>query len=94
MVLESQHPPIQTSGPIEQNRPTILRIINVLGATYVKCPIFESTIFTRDEILNTVWGTEIIVGDRTIDVHIRKLREKLGDDYIKTVKGIGYKFDL
>lgn len=51
-------------------------------------------VFTRDEILNTVWGTDIVVGDRTIDVHIRKLREKLGDDYIKTVKGIGYKFDL
>lgn len=51
-------------------------------------------VFTREEILDSVWGTEIVVGDRTIDVHIRKLREKLGDDYIKTVKGIGYKFDL
>jgi two-component system alkaline phosphatase synthesis response regulator PhoP len=51
-------------------------------------------VFTRDEIMNTVWGNDIVVGDRTIDVHIRKLREKLGDDYIKTVKGIGYKFDL
>ncbi len=51
-------------------------------------------VFTRDEILNTVWGIDVVVGDRTIDVHIRKLREKLGDDYIKTVKGIGYKFDL
>jgi two-component system alkaline phosphatase synthesis response regulator PhoP len=51
-------------------------------------------VFTRDEIMNNVWGNDIVVGDRTIDVHIRKLREKLGDDYIKTVKGIGYKFDL
>jgi two-component system alkaline phosphatase synthesis response regulator PhoP len=49
-------------------------------------------VFERDVILDKVWGTEIVVGDRTIDVHIRKLREKIGDDYIKTVKGIGYKF--
>ena len=51
-------------------------------------------VFKRDEILNKIWGKEVIVGDRTIDVHIRKLREKIGDDSIKTVKGIGYKFDL
>lgn len=50
-------------------------------------------VFTRDTILNDVWGQEIIVGDRTIDVHIRKLREKIGEDHIKTVKGVGYKFD-
>ena len=50
-------------------------------------------VFTRDEIYNGVWGENIIVGDRTIDVHIRKLREKLGDHLIKTVKGVGYKFD-
>ena len=51
-------------------------------------------VFTRDEILERVWGSDIIVGDRTIDVHIRKLREKLGEEHIKTVKGIGYKFDF
>jgi two-component system alkaline phosphatase synthesis response regulator PhoP len=51
-------------------------------------------VFTRDEILNRVWGNDVIVGDRTIDVHIRKVREKLGDDYIRTVKGVGYKFEL
>lgn len=50
-------------------------------------------VFTRDEIMNRVWGDEIIVGDRTIDVHIRKIREKLGDESIKTIKGVGYKFD-
>ncbi|MDB4005812.1 response regulator transcription factor [Flavobacteriaceae bacterium] len=49
-------------------------------------------VFTRDDIMNKVWGSEIIVGDRTIDVHIRKLREKIGDLYFKTVKGVGYKF--
>ncbi|MFI5220386.1 MAG: response regulator [Bacteroidia bacterium] len=51
-------------------------------------------VFTREDILNRVWGSDIVVGDRTIDVHIRKIREKLGDDTIKTVKGIGYKFDM
>lgn len=49
-------------------------------------------VFTREEIFDRVWGDNIVVGDRTIDVHIRKLREKLGEKYIKTVKGIGYKF--
>ena len=49
-------------------------------------------VFTRDQIMNKVWGSEIIVGDRTIDVHIRKLREKIGDLCFKTVKGVGYKF--
>ena len=49
-------------------------------------------VFSRDQIMNKVWGSDIIVGDRTIDVHIRKLREKIGDLYFKTVKGVGYKF--
>lgn len=49
-------------------------------------------VFKREEILRQVWGREVIVGDRTIDVHIRKVREKIGSDYIKTYKGVGYKF--
>ena len=49
-------------------------------------------VFKREEILDSVWGNEVIVGGRTIDVHIRKLREKIGDDRFKTVKGVGYKF--
>lgn len=49
-------------------------------------------VFTRDTILETVWGNDVIVGGRTIDVHIRKLREKIGESYFKTVKGVGYKF--
>lgn len=49
-------------------------------------------VFTRDEIYSAIWGDAIVVGDRTIDVHIRKLREKIGEKYIKTVKGVGYKF--
>jgi len=51
-------------------------------------------VFTREEIFSKVWGADVIVGNRTIDVHIRKLREKIGDDYIKTIKGIGYKFEF
>ena len=50
-------------------------------------------VFRREEIINLVWGTEVIVGDRTIDVHIRKLREKIGEDYFITIKGVGYKFN-
>jgi two-component system alkaline phosphatase synthesis response regulator PhoP len=49
-------------------------------------------VFSREEIFDSIWGDNIVVGDRTIDVHIRKLREKLGDEYIKTIKGIGYKY--
>ncbi len=51
-------------------------------------------VFLRNEILNQVWGNEVIVGDRTIDVHIRKIRQKSGIDCITTVKGVGYKFEL
>lgn len=51
-------------------------------------------VFKREVILDTVWGNEVVVGGRTIDVHIRKLREKIGDDHFKTVKGVGYKFVL
>ena len=50
-------------------------------------------VFNREQILSIVWGNETIVGERTIDVHIRKLREKLGDDYIRTIKGVGYTFN-
>ena len=53
-----------------------------------------SKVFKRDVILDTVWGNEVVVGGRTIDVHIRKLREKIGDEHFKTVKGVGYKFVL
>lgn len=49
-------------------------------------------VFEREEILNRVWGNEVVVGGRTIDVHIRKLREKVGDQHFKTVKGVGYKY--
>jgi len=51
-------------------------------------------VFTRDQILEQIWGSDVVVINRTIDVHIRKLREKLGDAYITTIKGVGYKFEL
>ncbi|RMF29226.1 MAG: DNA-binding response regulator [Bacteroidetes bacterium] len=51
-------------------------------------------VFSREEIFTKVWGTDVIVGNRTIDVHIRKLREKLGEGFIKTIKGVGYKFEF
>jgi two-component system, OmpR family, alkaline phosphatase synthesis response regulator PhoP len=51
-------------------------------------------VFHRDEILHRVWGADVIVGDRTIDVHVRKLRQRFGDEHIRTVKGVGYKFDI
>lgn len=50
-------------------------------------------VFSREEIFSNVWGNDVIVGDRTIDVHVRKLREKLGDNHIVTIKGIGYKYE-
>ncbi|MEC7879803.1 MAG: response regulator transcription factor [Bacteroidota bacterium] len=49
-------------------------------------------VFKREKIMQFIWGSEVVVGDRTIDVHMRKLREKIGDKYLKTVKGVGYKF--
>ena len=51
-------------------------------------------VFKREEILDRVWGNEVVVGGRTIDVHIRKLREKIGDDFFKTIKGVGYKIEI
>ena len=51
-------------------------------------------VFTRENILQQIWGDEVVVGDRTIDVHVRKIREKLGSEYIKTIKGIGYKLEF
>jgi two-component system alkaline phosphatase synthesis response regulator PhoP len=50
-------------------------------------------VFSREEIFKNIWGSNVIVGNRTIDVHIRKIREKIGDEYIKTIKGVGYKFE-
>ena len=51
-------------------------------------------VFTREQILEAIWGDDVLVVDRTIDVHIRKIREKLDDNYIQTIKGVGYKFEV
>lgn len=88
-------------GDIEIDRE---RYVVVKGGTEIQLPRKEfelmsllvskpGRVFKREEILSRVWGNDTIVGDRTIDVHIRKLREKIGEDYFKTIKGIGYKFD-
>ena len=62
---------------------------NLLALLYSK----PQKVFSREEIFSRVWGSDVVVGDRTIDVHIRKLREKIGDNYIVTIKGVGYKFE-
>ncbi|MCC6540799.1 MAG: response regulator transcription factor [Flavobacteriales bacterium] len=80
------------------------RVLVHLGDTAIQLPRKEfellslliskpGIVFKRDEIYARVWGTDLFVGDRTIDVHIRKLREKIGEERIRTIKGIGYKFD-
>ena len=61
---------------------------NLLALLYSK----PQKVFSREEIYDTVWGNDVVVGDRTIDVHIRKLREKIGEEHIITIKGIGYKY--
>ena len=62
---------------------------NLLKLLYSK----PQKVFSREEIFNRVWGSDVVVGDRTIDVHIRKLREKIGDGHIITIKGVGYKYE-
>jgi two-component system alkaline phosphatase synthesis response regulator PhoP len=90
----------QTEANIQIDRDRFLVIVNGESLTLPKKE-FEllellasrpGKVFNRDQILSVVWGNETIVGERTIDVHIRKLREKLGDDYIRTIKGVGYTF--
>ena len=90
----------QTESTIQIDRDRFLVIVNGESLTLPKKE-FEllellasrpGKVFNRDQILSVVWGNETIVGERTIDVHIRKLREKLGDDYIRTIKGVGYTF--
>lgn len=75
---------------IKQNKEIVLpkKEFELLALLYSR----PQKVFTREEIFSIVWGDDIIVGDRTIDVHIRKLREKIGEEHIYTVKGVGYKF--
>lgn len=75
---------------IKDNQEIVLprKEFNLLYLLYSK----PDKVFSREDIFASVWGSDVIVGDRTIDVHIRKLREKIGDEHIVTIKGVGYKF--
>ena len=99
--LENSHSNILDLGSLKINREEYLVVKNKNKILLPKKE-FEllfllgskpEKVFTREEIMNKVWGTQVVVGDRTIDVHIRKLREKIGERYIKTIKGVGYKFE-
>ncbi|MFT5184629.1 MAG: two-component system alkaline phosphatase synthesis response regulator PhoP [Flavobacteriales bacterium] len=101
--LESQHqalPGADTRGiVIDKDRYIVLQDGNELNLPKKEFELLAlllaqpGRVYTREVILSSVWGNDVIVGDRTIDVHIRKLREKLGDQHFKTVKGVGYKFE-
>ncbi|PWA05621.1 response regulator transcription factor [Flavobacterium psychrotolerans] len=99
---ESKHSETLNVGGIEINREEY-RIVKDAVEIVLPRKEFElfyllaskpGKVFKRDEILDKVWGSEVIVGGRTIDVHIRKLREKIGEDLFKTIKGVGYKFEI
>lgn len=76
------------NGKIEHNLPKKeFELLQLLASK-------PNKVFTRDEIFSRIWGNDVIVGERTIDVHIRKIREKLDIDYIRTIKGVGYKFEI
>jgi two-component system, OmpR family, alkaline phosphatase synthesis response regulator PhoP len=90
------------AGPLTINRKNHSVILNGNSLSFPKKE-FEllfflvqnaDKVFSRDEILNKIWGADVYVVERTVDVHIRKLREKIGDEYIKTLKGIGYMFSI
>lgn len=85
-VIDNEQYLIMKSGTLHQLPRKEFDLLSFLAAKPGK-------VFHRDEILRRVWGSDVIVGDRTIDVHVRKLRQRFGDDYIVTVKGVGYKFD-
>lgn len=96
------------NNPIVENNPIRLKVDYEKHLVFMDDQVFQlprkefdllallvskpQVVFQREHILNTVWGTDVVVGDRTIDVHIRKIREKIGEGWIHTVKGVGYKF--
>jgi len=93
---------IMTFGDLEINRENFSVIkdgtsINLAKKEFELLSLLSGRpgkVFSREEIFRKIWGTDVIVGNRTIDVHVRKLREKIGEHYIKTMKGIGYKFEF
>jgi len=86
MVIDIERYHIEIKGKVEDLPRKEFELLGLLASKPGK-------VFTRDEIMDRIWGTQVIVGGRTIDVHIRKLREKIGDERIKTIKGVGYKFE-
>ncbi len=87
LIINKENITVQKNGEIIEFAKKEFELLSLLASKPGK-------VFTRREIFSKIWGPEVIVGDRTIDVHVRKLREKLDSSYIKTVKGIGYKFDF
>ena len=86
MIIDPERYHVEISGNVIELPRKEFELLSLLASKPGK-------VFTREEIMDRIWGTVVIVGGRTIDVHIRKLREKIGDDRIKTVKGVGYKFE-
>jgi two-component system alkaline phosphatase synthesis response regulator PhoP len=86
MIIDPERYHVEISGDVIELPRKEFELLSLLASKPGK-------VFTREEIMDRIWGTVVIVGGRTIDVHIRKLREKIGDDRIKTVKGVGYKFE-
>jgi len=86
LVIDPERYHVEISGSVIELPRKEFELLSLLASKPGK-------VFTREEIMDRIWGTVVIVGGRTIDVHIRKLREKIGDDRIKTVKGVGYKFE-
>lgn len=87
LVIDSEKFTVKKNGKLIDLAKKEFQLLHLLASKPGK-------VFKRAEILQKIWGSDVIVGDRTIDVHVRKVREKVGDDYIRTVKGIGYKFDF
>jgi two-component system, OmpR family, alkaline phosphatase synthesis response regulator PhoP len=100
--IKSQGPTVISAGKFEIDRERYIVYLNdeeiILARKEFELVALLASkpgkVFLRNEILSKIWGTEVIVGDRTIDVHIRKIRQKMGEDCISTVKGVGYKFEI
>jgi two-component system, OmpR family, alkaline phosphatase synthesis response regulator PhoP len=100
--LQGENDEKLTVGPIVISRKNHSVLLNGVSIAFPKKEFEllhflaqnQDKVFSRDEILHRIWGADVYVVERTVDVHIRKLREKIGDDYIKTLKGIGYMFSL
>ena len=100
--IDADRPPEKAPAPgltVDRERYTVIRDgqeITLPRKEFALLTLLMSDpgrLFSREEIYSRVWGEDVVVGDRTIDVHIRKLRQKIGDEHIITVKGVGYKYE-